>query len=151
MVRRLLWLSLLAVPVPAFAATPTAAPVAAKPAAKPPLPLAQGSRRITLSPEGRTIAQKVLSAPDPRAVQLQKDVAAARQELVRLASAPVLELDKFEAALRRDEGLASQILTLKNDRMIALLRALPPVDRQAFLQTLVNPAKPQNTPANPAP
>jgi uncharacterized membrane protein len=151
MVRFSLVVAALAMPGVALAVTPTAKPtLPGKPAAaapaKAPLPLNAGTRRVALSPEGRTIAQKVLSTPDPRAAQIQKDAADTRQEIARIVAMPVIDVDKFEVALRRDQALTSQMLTVKNDRMIALVRALPPADRKAFLDTLVNPPRPQNAP-----
>jgi len=153
MVRHSFALALMALSGLALAATPTAqpAPVAKSTVARAPLPLAPGPRRIALSPEGRTIAQKILGTPDPRAAQIQKDAAESRQEIARIVASPVIDIDKFELALRRDEALTTQMLAVKNDRMLTLLRALPPVDRKAFLDTLVNPSRPQNTSTTPAP
>ena len=135
-----------------YAATP-----AAKPAAKPPVALAAkpmalspGVRRITLSPDGSAIAQRIMGAPDPRIGQIQTEIASIKQEQLKLIAGPTVDIDKLEPLLRREEALLSEVRSRKNDRMIQLLRALGDADRVALLQTLANPAQLQNSAPAPA-
>lgn len=140
----------LAVTLPGMAtAAPPAAPKPAsapKPAAKPaPLPLAPGTRRITLSPEGNAIAQKLWNTADPRLPQIQAEMNALVEEQKKLIVGPKIDIDKLEPLLRRKEALQSEVRSRANDRMIALLRALSDPDRVALLQSLANPAQLQNS------
>ncbi|WP_162256405.1 hypothetical protein [Sphingomonas sp. Root710] len=133
----------------AFAA-PTPAPKPA-PAAKPaPLPLAPGVRRITLSAEGRTIAQRIMSVPDPRVGQIQSEILSIRSEKLKMISGPTIDVEALEPILRREEALQTELRTRQNDRLMTLLRALSDPDRVALLQNLANPAKPQSSKPEPA-
>ncbi len=151
MTRGLILMALaIAAPPPALAAV--APKAAAKPAAapaKPPLALAPGTRRVTLSAEGNAIAAKVMGAPDPRMGEIQTEVASIKREQAKLITGPAIDVDKLEPLLKREEALLTEVRSRKNDRMIALLRALSDPDRVALLQTLANPAQPQNS--KPAP
>ena len=142
-----------AVAVPAAAmAAPSAvkpAPAAAKPA--PPIALTPGARRIALSPEGNAIASHIYGAPDPRAAQIQSELASIKQEQARLITGPTIDVDKLEPLMRREQELQSEARMRKNDRFLALLRALNDPDRIALLRNMANPAKPQNAkPTEPA-
>ncbi|MET0373568.1 MAG: hypothetical protein ABW128_04830 [Rhizorhabdus sp.] len=134
-------------------AAPSPAPqaaVAAKPKSAAPIPLTPGVRRITLSAEGRAIAQRIMSVPDPRVGQIQTEMAAIRAEKLKLISGTSIDVDTVEPLLRREEALQSELRTRQNERLLTLLRALPDPDRLALLQNLANPAKPQSSkPAEP--
>lgn len=131
-------------------AAPTPAPKAA-PAAKPaPLPLAPGVRRITLSAEGRTIAQRIMSVPDPRVGQIQAEMTSIRAEKLKMISGPTIDVEALEPILRREEALQTELRTRQNDRLMTLLRALSDPDRVALLQNLANPARPQSSKPDPA-
>lgn len=147
-----------------LAATVAGVAPAAQPPAKAPapaakvappvaLPLTPGSRRIALSPEGRAIASRVMSTADPRAAAIQAELATLRQQKAVVIAGPVIDVDKLEAIMRKEETLQSEFRTRSNDRLLSLLRALPEGDRLALVQALVNPAKPQNSgaPGTPAP
>lgn len=138
-----------ALPCAALAA-PTPAPKAA-PAAKPaPLPLTPGARRITLSAEGRTIAQRIMSVPDPRVGQIQAEMTSIRAEKLKMIGGPAVDVEALEPILRREEALQTELRTRQNDRLMTLLRALSDPDRVALLQNLANPAKPQSSKPDPA-
>ena len=123
-------------------------PATAKPA--PPFALTPGTRRITLSPEGNAIASHIYGTPDPRAAQIQSELASIKQEQARLIAGPTIDVDKLEPLIRREQELQSEARMRKNDRFLALLRALSDPDRRALLQNLANPPKPQNAkPAEP--
>lgn len=124
-----------------------APPAAAKPAPTAPLPLTPGSRRIALSPEGRAIASRVMSTADPRAVQIQGELATLRQQKAQVIAGPTIDVDKLESIMRKEETLQTEFRIRSNDRLLSLLRALPEGDRLALVQALVNPAKPQNSAA----
>ena len=125
---------------------PAKAPIsAAKPAPTPPLPLNPGARRIALSPEGRAIASRLMGTADPRAAQIQTELATLRQQKAQAIAGPAIDVTKLEAILRKEESLQSEFRTRSNDRLLSLLRALPEADRLALVQALVNPAKPQNS------
>ena len=133
-------------------AVPTSAPKTSSTAAKStaPVALTPGVRRITLSPEGRTIAQRIMSVPDPRIGQIQGEMTAIRAEKLKMISGTSVDVDKIEPLLRREEALQSELRTRQNERLLTLLRALPDPDRVALLQNLANPAKPQSSkPADP--
>ena len=135
--------------VAAVTPAPKAPAASAKPA--PPMTLTPGIRRITLSPEGRTIAQRIMSVPDPRVGQIQAEMSAIRTEKLKMISGTSVDLEKLEPLLRREEALQSELRTRQNERLLTLLRALPDPDRVALLQNLANPAKPQSSkPADPA-
>ena len=136
---------------PAMAATPasTKPAGAGKPAGA--LPLAAGTRRITLSAEGNATAQKIMGTPDPRLVQIQSEMGAIQEEQKNLIVGPKIDVDKLETLLRKREALQAEVRTRSNDRMIALLRALGDPDRVALLQNLANPAQLQNSKSPPAP
>ncbi|KKC27637.1 hypothetical protein [Sphingomonas sp. SRS2] len=141
-------LSSAAVAAPSPAPKPAAAASKPKPAA--PIPLAPGVRRITLSAEGRAIAQRIMSVPDPRVGQIQAEMTAIRAEKLKLVSGTSIDVDTIEPLLRREEALQSELRTRQNERLLTLLRALPDPDRLALLQNLANPAKPQSSkPAEP--
>jgi uncharacterized membrane protein len=143
--KRGLFLSTLMVALPVVAqAAPSPAPKPAAAAVPAPTQLPAGSRRVTLSAEGRAIASKVLGTPDPRATEIQTEMATIRQQKLQIVSAPTIDVDKLEPVLRKEETLQSEFRTRQNDRLLALLRALPAQDRSALVQTLVNPAKPAN-------
>lgn len=140
-----------ALAVPGLAlATPASKPAgaAAKPAA--PIPLTPGARRPTLSAEGRAIAQRIMAAPDPRVAQIQAEMAAIRQEKLKLIAGPAIDMERIEALLRREEVLQAEHRARQNDLLLTLLRALPDPDRVVLLQNRANPAKLQNSkPADP--
>jgi len=141
-----------ALPGAAFAVT-TPAPKPPLATAKPvaPMVLAPGARRITLSPEGRTIAQRIMSVPDPRVGQIQAEMATIRTEKLKMIGGTTIDVEKLEPMLRREEALQSELRTRQNERLLTLLRALPDSDRVALLQNLANPAKPQSSkPVDPA-
>lgn len=132
-----------------------AAPSAIKPApARASAPAGQlpaAARKITLSAEGRTIAARIMGAPDPRTTQIQAEVATIRQQKLAMITGPTVDVDKLEPLMRREEALQTEFRARQNDRLLVLLRALPDADRQALLQTLANPAKlPNAKPADPA-
>lgn len=140
------WLSGAAVAAPA-AVKP--APVSAKPAA--PIALTPGAKRVTLSPEGNAIASHIYGAPDPRAAQIQSEIASIKQEQAKLIAGPTVDIDKLEPLMRREQELQSEARMRRNDRLLTLLRALGDPDRKALLVNLANPAKPQNAkPQEPA-
>lgn len=149
---KILVLACAALPGVALAVT-TSAPNAAVNAAKPaaPMALTPGVRRITLSPEGRTIAQRIMSVPDPRVGQIQAEMTTIRAEKLKMIGGSSIDVEKLEPMLRREETLQSELRTRQNERLLTLLRALPDPDRVALLQNLANPAKPQSSkPADPA-
>jgi len=127
------------------AATKAAPSRSATPAAPEPMALTPGAKRINLSPEGRAIASKIMGAPDPRLPQLQAEMATLRQEKLQFIAGPTVDVAKLEPLLRREEALQAEFRTKQNDRLIALLKALPDPDRLALLQTLANPPKPQSS------
>ena len=135
----------------ASAATPPVKPVVASPAKPAEVRLAPGTRRITLSAEGNTIAQKIMGTPDPRLAQIQAEMTSVMEEQKKLISGPKIDVDKLEPLLRRKEALQSEVRTRSTDRMIALLRALSDTDRVALLQNLANPVQLQNSKSAPAP
>jgi uncharacterized membrane protein len=123
---------------------PTEATAPKAPAATP-LPLVPGSRKITLSPEGRTIAARVFGEADPRTGVIQAELGQLKQQKLEVVGAASIDVDKLEAIVRKEELLQSELRTRQNDRLLSLLRALPEGDRAALVQALVNPAKPQNS------
>ena len=124
------------------AAPPAKALAAAKPA---PMTLVPGVRRITLSPEGRAIATRIMSTPDARVAEIQAEINTIRQEKLQMISGTTLDVDKLEPIMRREEVLQSEYRTRQNDKLVSLLRALSDTDRIALLQNLANPAKPQSS------
>ena len=153
MKRGLIFLALAAgLPVAVHAAPSPAPKPAATTPAKPsaPLALTPGTRRVVLSPEGNAIAAKLMGAPDPRMVQIRVELAALKQEQLKLIAGPAVDVDKLEPLLRREEILQTEVRTRTVDRMLSLLRALSDPDRVALLQSLAKPAQPQNSrPAQP--
>lgn len=134
-------------PLAAHAAPPPG-PGAAAPAK--PLALTPGTRRVTLSPEGNATAAKIMGAPDPRMTEIQAEMNSIKQQQLKLIAGPTIDIEKLEPLFRREEALLTEVRTRKNDRMIALLRALTDPDRIALLQSLAKPAQPQNSkPAQP--
>lgn len=135
----------LALPGVAFAATPAAKqPVAASRSATAAAAAAPAvARRVTLSAEGNAAAARVMAMPDPRVAQIQTEIAAIRQEKGQFISGSTVDVDKLEPILRREEALQTELRAKQNDRLLALLRALPDADRVALLNNLANPARPQ--------
>lgn len=119
-----------------------------------PKPQPQGLKRITLSPEGRAIAARIIGTADPRSTQIQTDMAAVRKQKLDLIGGQTIDVDKLEPLLRKEEALQSEFRTRQNDRLLVLLRALPDSDRIALLHSMTNPAKPDGAkapvPATPA-
>jgi hypothetical protein len=135
----------LAVPTVAIAAVPPAKPaVPATGASKllAPTPGAVPVRRIALSPEGRTIAARIIGTPDPRMKEVQAELVTIRQQKAQLIAGATVDVEKLEPLLRREEVLQSELRTRQNDRLLSLLRALPDSDRIALLHSMANPAKP---------
>jgi hypothetical protein len=145
---RLIAAALLTMPV--AGAAQTAAPPAAKPAARPaPVQLTPQPRRAALSPEGRAIASKIYATPDPRYAQLSNDIANLRTQRAMLIATQPIDLDKLEEMLRREETVQAEMRTRVNDRLMTLLRALPPADLAPMLQSINQPRT--AAPAAPAP
>lgn len=119
--------SLLAAPAVAIAA-----PGPVKPA---PVPSTGG-----LSPEGRAIAARILS-PDSRLKEIQAEILAIRQQKAQIVAGTSVDVEKLEPILRREEALMSEQRTRQNDRLLALLRALPDADRIAILHRAAYPPK----------
>lgn len=135
----------LAVPAVAIAAVPPAKPAAPATAAGKvlaPTPGAGPVRRITLSPEGRSIAARIIGTPDPRTKEIQAELGTIRQQKAQLIAGAAVDVEKLEPMIRREEVLQSELRTRQNDRLLSLLRALPDADRIALLHSMANPAKP---------
>ncbi|WP_458836357.1 hypothetical protein [Rhizorhabdus wittichii] len=142
---------LLAAPAAAIAAPTTAKPAAAATAGgalapTPGVPV----RRITLSPEGRAIAARIIGTPDPRLKEIQAEMTTIRQQKAQLIAGATVDVEKLEPLLRREEALQGEMRTRQNDRLLSLLRALPEADRVALLHSMANPARPDGAKA-PAP
>lgn len=146
---------LLAVPAAASAATSPARPAATAAASKPlaPTPGAVPARRITLSPEGRAVAARIIGTPDPRSKDIQAEMTTLRQQKAQIIAGTTVDVDKLEPILRREEALQTELRTRQNDRLLSLLRALPDADRIALLHSMANPARPDGakTPVPTAP
>nr|WP_047165686.1 hypothetical protein [Sphingomonas sp. Y57] len=139
---------ILAAPSAAIAA-PTAAKPTAAAGALAPTPGAP-VRRITLSPEGRAIAARIIGTPDPRLKDIQTEITTIRQQKAQLIAGTTVDVEKLEPILRREEALQSEMRTRQNDRLLSLLRALPEADRVALLHSMANPVRPDGAKA-PAP
>lgn len=140
---------MLAIPAMAGAATSPAKPAAAAAASKPlaPTPGAVPARRITLSPEGRAVAARIIGTPDPRAKEIQAEMTTLRQQKAQMIAGTAVDVDKLEPILRREEALQTELRTRQNDRLLSLLRALPDADRIALLHSMANPARPDGAKA----
>ncbi len=123
-------------------ATAQVAPRPAKPA---PVQLTTQPRRATLSPEGRAVTQRIYGTPDPRMAELTASLAALKADRVQLITSLPVDLDRLEALLRKEETLQAEFRTRTNDRLMALLRELPEIDRAAMLQNMANPARPTSS------
>ena len=125
--RRLLPLLLLA---PAVAAAQAPAPGGGQPPAL---------RVPGLSPAGKAALDKFKDRQDPAVPKQLGDETAVRQQMAAALAAPILDVDKFAAALERSRIVAANGRKISNDHLVLMLRALPPGDRKAFLQAVVNP------------
>jgi hypothetical protein len=117
-------------------AAPTAAMAAPPPAKPAPAAVAAGG----LSPEGRAIAARVLS-PDPRLKEIQAEITTIRQQKAQIIAGTTVDVETLEPLLRREEALMSELRTRQNDRLLALLRALPDADRIAVLHRAAYPPR----------
>ncbi len=145
----------LVAPVAMTTAAPPPKPSATAP--KPPAgivaPAAQTPpfRRVPMSVEGNAIAKRMLATPDPRAAAIQAEMATMRQQKLQMLAGASVDIERLEPMLRREEALQTEYRARQNDRLIALLRALPEPDRIAFLQVLANPQRAQTPkPVDPA-
>lgn len=117
----------------------------------PPVQLVESAKRLPMSDEGRAIAAKMYSTPDPRSAQIASDLSALRAERAMMIGTPPVDIDRLEVLLRKEEALTAEGRTRADDRLLGLLRALPEADRAIMLQNLLNaqkgpPAKPGTMP-----
>jgi hypothetical protein len=87
-----------------------------------------------VSEAGNALFAKAQSAPDPAMVTLVRQQRQLRDQLNAAGLAAKVDPDKVEALLRQSEEVAGQIRTRNNDRLLAVLRALPEADRAPFLR-----------------
>ncbi len=151
MMRGMMMASLfLVVPVAALAVPPSTKPGTA-PAAKAIVPPPGAPvRRVALSTEGRAIAARIVGAPDPRLKEIQAELTTLRQQKAQMIAGVTVDVEKLEPVIRREEALQAELRTRQNDRLMALLRALPDADRIALLHSMANPARPDGA-KNPVP
>lgn len=150
MMRRTMLVALFLAAPAAVTGTPTTTkPAAAASGALAPAP-GTPVRRITLSPEGRAIAARIIGTPDPRLKDIQTEITTIRQQKAQLIAGTTVDVEKLEPILRREETLQSEMRTRQNDRLLSLLRALPDADRVALLHSMANPVRPDGAKA-PAP
>jgi hypothetical protein len=95
-----------------------------------------------VSEAGNAVFAKAQATPDPEMVALARKQRQLRDQLNTAGLAAKVEPDKVEALLRQSEEVAGQIRTRNNDRLLAVLRALPETDRAPFLRgVLTRPAR----------
>ncbi|MBO9379574.1 hypothetical protein GG804_22645 [Sphingomonas histidinilytica] len=123
-----------------FLAAPAAAMAAPTPAKPAPAAAAAAAAAGGLSPEGRAIAARVLS-PDPRLKEIQAEIMTIRQQKAQIIAGTTVDVETLEPLLRREEALMSELRTRQNDRLLALLRALPDADRIAVLHRAAYPPR----------
>lgn len=104
----------------------------------PPVQLVESAKRLPMSDEGRAIAARLYSAPDPRSAQIAIDLSALRAERAQMIATSPIDIDRLDALLRKEEALTAEARTRANDRLLAMLRALPEPDRAVMLQNLLN-------------
>lgn len=138
-------------------AAPSPKPAAAATLTRPPAGIAAGApqapayRLRPMSAEGNAIAQRMLTTPDPRTGAIQAELVTIRQQKLQMLAGASVDIERLESMLRREEALQTEYRGRQNDRLIALLRALPEPDRVAFLQVAANPQRSQTPkPADPA-
>lgn len=133
----------LVVPATMTAAAPPPKPSATVPKPSTAIAPAPQLRRVPMSVEGNAIAKRMLATPDPRAAAIQAEMATIRQQKLQMLAGASVDIDRLEPMLRREESLQTEYRARQNDRLVALLRALPEPDRIAFLQVLANPQRAQ--------
>ena len=92
-----------------------------------------------LSPAGVAALDKLKNRQDPAVPKQIADESAVRQQMTAVLAAPAVDVDKLALALERVRLVASNGRKIQNDHIIVMMRALPPGDRKAFLQAVVNP------------
>lgn len=124
------------------------ATVPSAPPRTPPVQLVESAKRLPMSDEGRAIAARLYSTPDPRSAQIAIDLSALRAERAQMIATPPIDIDRLDALLRKEEALTAEARSRANDRLLAMLRALPEPDRAVMLQNLLNAQK--NSASRPA-
>ncbi|WP_174273674.1 hypothetical protein, partial [Sphingomonas bacterium] len=98
---------------------------------------AAGPRPVSIpgvSPAGIAILNRLQAQRDPTLAQLAGQQRAVMTQIVTEIAGATVNVEKFTALLKQNEGLQAQMRTRADDRVIAALRALPPGDRAAFLR-----------------
>jgi len=98
-----------------------------------------------VSPAGNAIITKSRNMPDQQLRVILGQLKDVSSQLQLETQRPQIDLDKLATLLKRREGLVAQSQTRQDDRLLALLKALAPEDRAAFLRALSAPrAAPTN-------
>jgi len=134
---------------------PVANPPAKAPPAAPAAPSNAPKRFPGVSDQGNVTLAKLQTTPDPQLQALGRQAKAAHDQLVSVAMAPVIDMDKVAAALKAQDEALDAVRAHNTDRIIAAARSLSEDDRGTFLRTLVlaqsqRPAPPP-APAKPQP
>ncbi|UAK26212.1 hypothetical protein [Sphingomonas nostoxanthinifaciens] len=92
-----------------------------------------------VSDAGNAILAKAQTTPDPMLVDLAGKQRAVHQQIVAAVMAPTVDLTKLGALLKQQQGLITQVLARRDDRLLQVAAQLTPADRSAFLHALANP------------
>jgi len=114
--------------------------LAAAPAFAQPVPGADESRRVPgVSDQGNTLLNQALNAPDQQLTAVMRQQRQVRDQLVAVANASTIDVDKVAALMKQREDLQSQYRQLADARLVNALRQLTPADRGPFMRALANP------------
>lgn len=141
--------SALMIATAAGAAAPVAPPAAPTAAVAKPQPTPVPTRVPGVSDAGNAILAKAQTASDPQLQAAGKQLKVTHDQLVSAVMAPMIDVDRVEAALRAQEAAQAQMRTRSNDRLLAVLKQLPSDDRGTFLRALLLARQPR--PAGSAP
>ena len=102
-----------------------------------------------VSDAGNAVLAKAQTTPDAQLQTIVRQQRAAHDQIMSAVMAPVIDVDKFAAALRVEEVAQNEAHARSNDRLIAVVKQLPEEDRGTFLRTLMmaRAARPAGTPA----
>lgn len=128
-------LCLAALPFVAGAALAQAAP-------KPTAPAAAPQPQITIpgvSQAGVAVLNKMRNMPDNGLKMIIGQLRDVSSQLALEIQRPVIDVDKIAALLKKREMLMAQSQTRQDDRLVAVIKALPAADRAPFLRAVSGP------------